>query len=118
MYAYRVDTHKYRWRKYAAAALYALFLLAESGEFFVSRAQERPPDTHTAESSQEMVIPDHLPENKPEKELISFKMCFKILNRVNKSGGRTNTCFIETTLSTEPDTTELFNETINHRLVV
>ena len=40
MYSYRADTHKYRWRKYAAAALYAIFLLAEGGEFFVSHNEK------------------------------------------------------------------------------
>ena len=103
MYSHTADKHKYRWRKYTAAALYTLFLLAESGEFFVSKADETLHNTQTTQSSQEMVIPDHLPESNAEKELISFKMCFKILNRVNKSGGGINDCFIETALSTEPE---------------
>ena len=84
MYSYRADTHKYRWRKYAAAALYALFLLAESGEFFVSSNEKIRLDSHSAETYNSVETPEHLPENSAGRTLAIRNFCFSVNKKHNK----------------------------------
>ena len=85
MYSYRADTHKYRWRKYAAAALYALFLLAESGEFFVSSNEKIRLDSHSAETYNSVETPEHLPENPAGKTLAIRNFCFSLNKKTSKA---------------------------------
>jgi hypothetical protein len=67
MYAYRVDTIEERLKHTAVAALFALVLLAECGEFLLFS----PPNTQSSESyheyHQDEEVPEHLPEGKKKK---------------------------------------------------
>ena len=85
MYSYRADTYKYRWRKYTAAALYALFLLAESGEFFVSSNERVRLDSHSAETYNSVETPEHLPENSAGKTLAIRNFCFSLNKKHSKA---------------------------------